>query len=757
MGSYAISDTDKVQIEEWLYLKQECEECLSSNELMRPQKQLKPIQEADEPHDTSSAEDEEELSVQENADSDNNDSDNDLDSEMSGIDEKIDSLMLQFTEKNDALILSKHLDYMRKHPKIVNNNSQDNFIKPSGSRRNSLQPGTTLSSVEMTILNQAAAAAAASASTKLKKYSKHPMDKLLDNSSEKYLKAKTNPSPLQMLQKKLRKLDMEIEAHCKQIKELEATIHLKQNIIGELQRNSETRTTAKQKFNKKRTRLLAEYEKSKKSLAKALQHGKDKSEIERLKAVVNHLERRLQDITSIKHIAGESGENLKKLQNSLHESKQVLDELQSKLKREKKIKQDIENEIKLIKGKENTLMNSDDEMDLKQVNQITLETTNSILKEKCANFENQMVDADKDGNLRHEIRNLRRTRDHLLAEKCSLDVKLKHDRNLSDFDERKLLECDEAIEAIDAAIEFKNELICGHKSIDTSEYLEREKGEQLLMARLNRLSLEEMRILLYKYFNKVIDLKDSSQKLEYQLMQLERERDAWEWKERLLTNAIRQTKLEGERNIALLQKQHEMQKALILRHLVEETNSTSSTSYTDSLPLTPTMSTHSNHLDRIIPYSEGHTTNKIIKTHKLTDMEMHPLTDPTISKYKPLDKFKEKSREAKSKLFKFQVLTKYSTTTNTTNTTTTTTTSTSTSSNKSCQEMATNSVPSTSSTTTAIATTTTTTGKCHQDHLAMMALTIPEENRKKLTLHSNKTKVTRQKNKIIIQDSSRRN
>lgn len=32
---------------------------------------------------------------------------------------------------------------------------------------------------------------------------------------------------------------------------------------------------------------------------------------------------------------------------------------------------------------------------------------------------------------------------------------------LSTIEERKLLEYDEAIEAIDAAIEFKNELICG--------------------------------------------------------------------------------------------------------------------------------------------------------------------------------------------------------------------------------------------------------------------------------------------------------
>ena len=48
-------------------------------------------------------------------------------------------------------------------------------------------------------------------------------------------------------------------------------------------------------------------------------------------------------------------------------------------------------------------------------------------------------------------------------------------------------------------------------------------GFILSMARLNKLSVEEMRTLLYKYFTKVIDLRDSSRKLEVQLMSLERD------------------------------------------------------------------------------------------------------------------------------------------------------------------------------------------------------------------------------------------
>lgn len=71
--------------------------------------------------------------------------------------------------------------------------------------------------------------------------------------------------------------------------------------------------------------------------------------------------------------------------------------------------------------------------------------------------------------------------------------------------ERKILECEEAIEAIDTAIEYKNELICARGPVRdvTAVGQKRERGEEMLMARLSKLSDNEMRTLLYKYFQKV--------------------------------------------------------------------------------------------------------------------------------------------------------------------------------------------------------------------------------------------------------------
>jgi costal 2 protein len=95
------------------------------------------------------------------------------------------------------------------------------------------------------------------------------------------------------------------------------------------------------------------------------------------------------------------------------------------------------------------------------------------------------------------------------------------------------------------------------------------------MARLNKLSHEEMKILLYKYFMKVIDLKESARKLEQNLMSLERDKEAWDWREKILTNAIRQARLESERNMVIQQKNHETRMNLLLRHFANETTNSS--------------------------------------------------------------------------------------------------------------------------------------------------------------------------------------
>uniref|UniRef100_A0A1I8P1W9 Kinesin-like protein costa n=1 Tax=Stomoxys calcitrans TaxID=35570 RepID=A0A1I8P1W9_STOCA len=796
ISSNAISETEKQQIEEWLVQKQECEDCLNSTESLQTDNALGPIQEADEQDEDSDpdvSDPESQTPLQQNSEIES-----DVESQRPDVEEKVEYLMDDLKTKTDEMVKNKYQEFMESHPKGVMESQESGLFKKDNSyeekqderkpslgsdnlairtgggsgpagRRRSIQPGATLSSAEIAMLNRVASRERSESDRSKENQQLEPQgDDFLDISSDMPVRQLAN-SPTEAIQKKLRKLDADIEARQKQIKEVEETMQLKQNIITELIKNSDTRTTAKQRFHKKRAKLEAEYEKTKKSLNKAMIQQRDKSELDRLKAVITHLEQRLNDVTSIKHIAGESAQKVKKLQTSLQESKKLMEDLQKKVKKERKLREALQSEMKAIKEKESSkalvkhdVANKHPEEKTKHLKdmQSRIAHLDHVLKEKSDNLEQYRDDEQRGEGLRHEIRNLRKTRDHLLDQRCSLDRKLKRDKMLSHKEERKLLECDEAIEAIDAAIEFKNELICGHKSIDTSERLQREKGEQMLMARLNKLSNEEMRTLLYKYFTKVIDLRDSSRKLEIQLVQLEREKDAWEWKERVLSNAVRQARLEGERNAVLLQRQHEMKLTLMLRHLAEET-SNSSASFSDQSLSVPRFYKPS-HLALAPPttlantcYSDSefewphqqhgqiNSNSKILKANKINDLEMCPLPDAPLTKYKPLDKIKDKERETKNKLFaKFQVLTRYA-------------------SNQ--QQNDDSNIPSTSSSNSnskrkdkeSSMSSTTSPNQKHEN--AEVLAHIPQKNLKQLSGTAQNTKVTRQKNKIIIQDKSRKN
>uniref|UniRef100_A0A182MKN4 Kinesin motor domain-containing protein n=1 Tax=Anopheles culicifacies TaxID=139723 RepID=A0A182MKN4_9DIPT len=573
-----LNQTERNQIEEWLYLKAECDDCFSSTDISlatgaQPVRAcLGPIEEIDEAEDTTVH-----GSSKEPYHSDN-ESDSDICTHLTDVSDRIQSYIKTFQTKTNHLIMEKYQDFFQTHPTGVNAlesgdlerkvppTDGSNFHNPA--RRKSIFDGETVSSTELALMLPLKSESLPTAPTVL--------DKKLDT-----------------LNSNLRICQTSIESLHAQIEEIRRTIALKQKYITDLIENSETRSVAKSRFSKKKHKLEAEYEKAKKQLRKAVVNGTNKEEINRLKSQTSQLEQRLKDLESIGFIAGESGHKKKKLQQSIKDSQKQLDVLQRMLKKELDRKETLEKELETVQKESRTGRMNNTGVGLQELTESKSKIRNMndrishiehVLKEKSSNLKKYVnkKSAEKE-SLRCEIRNLRRTRDHLVEQRCQLDRKIREDKMPSFDEERKLVECDEAIEAIDAAIEMKNELICGRKSIDTDESLQREKGEQMLMARLNKLSLDEMRTLLYKYFQKVVDLKEASRKLELQFISLEREKDAWEWQEKILTNTIRQTRLEKERSIVALQKQHETKLNLMLRHFAADTSASISSTVPDSV------------------------------------------------------------------------------------------------------------------------------------------------------------------------------
>ncbi|NXM08557.1 KIF7 protein, partial [Tyrannus savana] len=182
---------------------------------------------------------------------------------------------------------------------------------------------------------------------------------------------------------------------------------------------------------------------------------------------------------------------------------------------------------------------------------------------------------EKNGQLRHgsahdqqqirqEINSLRQEKDQLLKQRLELDNKLRQGTLLSPEEERILFQLDEAIEALDAAIEYKNESItCRQRVLRASASL-LSQCEMNLMAKLSYLSSSETRALLCKYFDKVVTLREDQHRQHIAFseleMQLEEQQQLVYW----LEAAVERQRLEMDRQLTLQQKEHEQNMQLLL-------------------------------------------------------------------------------------------------------------------------------------------------------------------------------------------------
>lgn len=294
-----LNEQDRDRIEEWMFLKQECEECLSSSEMnMNCDRQLGPIQEADEHDENSDPDDEDETT------SGHQNTDNESDTESQHLDDledKITVLMEEFRNKTDLLIREKYDAFVGSHPNAVLDSNDGYPVQPAApdspdkrrpssprGRRKSIQPGSvSLSTMEIARLNMVA-----NRTDELGKNENPFLD-----SSEDFLLRSVTRDPIEQLDIELRKVAEELEAGEQQIKEVEGTIVTTQELIATLIKRNDSQN--KVGFNKKKAKLEAEYQKYKKQLAKAAGNRCDRAELERLRSILNNKKQVLSEFLSL--------------------------------------------------------------------------------------------------------------------------------------------------------------------------------------------------------------------------------------------------------------------------------------------------------------------------------------------------------------------------------------------------------------------------------------------------------------------------
>ncbi|XP_064245803.1 kinesin-like protein KIF7 isoform X1 [Passer domesticus] len=265
-------------------------------------------------------------------------------------------------------------------------------------------------------------------------------------------------------------------------------------------------------------------------------------------------------------------------QQKIEEQKKWLDMEMDKVLEQRQALDELEDELRkreAIVAKKEALLQEKNGLESKRLRSSQALTDDIVrVSSRLEHLEKEL--SEKNGQLRHgsahdqqqirqEINSLRQEKDQLLKQRLELDNKLRQGTLLSPEEERILFQLDEAIEALDAAIEYKNESItCRQRVLRASASL-LSQCEMNLMAKLSYLSSSETRALLCKYFDKVVTLREDQHRQHIAFseleMQLEEQQQLVYW----LEAAVERQRLEMDRQLTLQQKEHEQNMQLLLQ------------------------------------------------------------------------------------------------------------------------------------------------------------------------------------------------
>lgn len=403
LQSKSLSEADMNQVSEWLFLKAECDECLNNdmtadNKESSAKQGLPRIAEDTEPSELS------ESDVESNSE--------DSDSETL-FQDKLEKLMEYFREKNDQLFADRceeYLNHIDSDDITISETSGSQSIpimtsQSNSGRRRTIQPGESISGAQLELLRKVAAKAISPESQKIiiesHKKDIDPEPKLIERELLKMIDSpKTNEickkykiTREKYTQKQIlaRKLSKEISSSQSQLKELINMCIAKQRLIDDLSRAVSYNSRNKSYSEKNESNLI--------------------------------------DQDTLREI--------KRHETNLKTYKKQIDQIKRQIKKDEKRKNTLDVELLKDKLKLDELSESSVDVKEKKSNSIKhfthrITQLDSILKEKTNDLANLELSKEKELMLRKEIKNLRKTRECLHEQRCSLGHKRKMYKSLSD-------------------------------------------------------------------------------------------------------------------------------------------------------------------------------------------------------------------------------------------------------------------------------------------------------------------------------------
>ncbi|XP_011809361.1 PREDICTED: kinesin-like protein KIF27 isoform X2 [Colobus angolensis palliatus] len=287
------------------------------------------------------------------------------------------------------------------------------------------------------------------------------------------------------------------------------------------------------------------------------------------------------DACNLKRRKGSFG-SIDQLQK-LDEQKKWLDEEVEKVLNQRQELEELEEDLKkreAIVSKKEALLQEKSHLENKKLrssqalntDSLKISTRLNLLEQELSekNVQLQTSTAEEKIKISEQVEVLQKEKDQLQKRRNSVDEKLKNGRVLSPEEEHVLFQLEEGIEALEAAIEYKNESIQHRRNSLRASFHNLSRSEANVLEQIACLSPVEIRAILFRYFNKVVNLREAERKQqlyneEMKMKVLERDNMVRE-----LESALDHLKLQCDRRLTLQQKEHEQKMQLLLYHFKEQ-------------------------------------------------------------------------------------------------------------------------------------------------------------------------------------------
>ncbi|XP_011370350.1 kinesin-like protein KIF27 isoform X1 [Pteropus vampyrus] len=267
----------------------------------------------------------------------------------------------------------------------------------------------------------------------------------------------------------------------------------------------------------------------------------------------------------------------------LDEQKKWLDEEVEKVLNQRQELEELEEDLKkreAIVSKKEALLQEKSHLENKKLRSSQALNTDSLkistrlnlldqeLSEK--NVQLQSSTAEEKIKISEQVQALQKEKDQLQRRRNSVDEKLKNGSVLSPEEEHILFQLEEGIEALEAAIEYKNESIQSRQNSLRASFQNLSHSEANVLEKLIGLNPIEIRAILFRYFNKVVNLREAERKLQLQNKEIKMKILERDNVVRELESALEHLKLQCDRRLTLQQKEHEQKMQLLLHHFQEQ-------------------------------------------------------------------------------------------------------------------------------------------------------------------------------------------